>query len=230
MRARIILLVIGLLGSHEASSQGEACEVVRFDEAQISRMLTTAGLTLRSAFDESSLRICRNSTGTHADFATRPVPINEGVGVLFWASFTCRSHEKPPDEPRWECFKHLMRGYRTDPEARLPWSMVIIPRGWVPADTARWIDQALEALEAPGEIAECDDPNKKRTLADLRKRLYEDSGPLGISQWDDQIWISRAHEDAIQFEAGPNAALRVLCWDEPDVVVTSMNLTTPMVP
>jgi hypothetical protein len=230
MLARVILLVIGLLGSHEASSQTEACEVVRLDEAQISRMFAAAGLTLKSAFDETSLRTCRDSIGTHADFATKPVPINEGVGVLFWASFTCRSHVKFPDEPRWECFKDLMRGYRTEPEAGLPWSMVIIPRGWLPADTNRLIDRALEALEAPGELAECDDPEKKRTLADLRKRLYEDSGPLGISEWNDRIWISRAREDAIQFETGPNAALRIRCWDEPDVVVTSMNLTTPRMP
>lgn len=225
MRVPVILLMIGLLASHEACSESQACEVVRLDEAQISRMFTTAGLTLRSAFDEESLRVCRGDGEITAEFATRPVPINEGAGVLFWASFTCRSPGRLPDEPRWECYRRFMRGFRTEPERRLPWSMVIIPRGWVPADTSRWVDQVLESLEGPGELPECEDPEKKRTLADLRSRLYENNGPLVISQSDDWIWIAREGDDPINIESGPKETPRVRCWDEPDVVVTSINRT-----
>jgi hypothetical protein len=224
LRSRLCVpfLFFALLCFREASASDD-CPTFRLRAEDQSRLEAEAIKSAGSAPDRGLTFVCRG-VGRYRDYVsawlqTPRVPQPDG-GVR-WQGVTCQSFRY--GRSAWDCQVTPYRGLHLKPYAEIPGVWVEIEKGESLVLARRLAEQAFSMIEGQGEVPACSpDTGKPMAFADLKTRLTDGDGTVSLEGSEGGISLSHG-QFALNFELdkGPDAALRVRCWLEFEVVVTS---------
>lgn len=142
-------------------------------------------------------------------------------GGVRWHVVTCQSFRN--GRSAWDCQVTPYRGFHLKPYAEIPGVWVEIEKGESLIQARRLAEQAFPLIEGEGEVPACPpDTGKPMAFADLKTRLTDGDGMVSLERGHGGISLSHG-QFALNFDLDqvPDAALRIRCWFEFDVLVTS---------
>lgn len=215
------LLLPAVLCSREAWAY-ERCPLARLragDQAQIDAAVTRlAG----RATEPGLIIVCRGEARAGYDIYVWVQTPRESQpdGAARWHSGHCGSYRNR--RGGWVCTLWPYRGFHLKPYADVPGVWVEIEAQELVIPARGLAERAFLQLEGTGEARACEpDEGEPRSFAALKMWLTEGDGVVGFRRYPGGMALSHVLLEVHFDVETPDAAPRIRCWGEAEVVVTS---------
>jgi len=230
-RLCLAMLFFAWAGAASARPEESDCRLVRLSAQELSRIRVAARAHTGVPLERRSIHMCRHRRSDFFTVTVDTAGAPQPDGSENWQRLACTSDFRRVAPWRCEVYADVWTLEIATAEGLAP-VFIDFPKGMEPAEVRRIVQQAFLVLRGPAILGPCrsnDDTPKiasdlggRPSPVDLRVLLSAGDGRLSL--WRITGGFALSHEMmTVEFSvpAEPDAAPRVVCAYEDEIVVTS---------